>query len=70
MPSPRHTTTAMQCPSQQRERFVRARASSPVGSPPAVAWLLRARPEAVLAGLLPLPWMHFFVIQEVGAESR
>ena len=32
--------------------FLRARASSPVGFPPAVGWLLPARPEAVLAGLV------------------
>ena len=32
--------------------FLRARVSSPVGFPPAVGWLLPARPEAVLAGLV------------------
>ena len=32
--------------------FLRACASSPVGFPPAVGWLLPARPEAVLAGLV------------------
>ena len=48
--------------------FVRARACSPVGFPPAVGWLLPGRPEAVLAGLLLSPWMRILLCREAAAE--